>query len=117
MDECIDSLGNACIFSTLDCNSGYRQLPIAKGDQEKTTFTCHAGSYRFLRMPFGLRNAPATFQRAMDIILSGVRWKSCIVYLDDVIIFSKNDDEHLTHLEEVLQIITRRRCNTQTVEM
>ena len=105
MDECIDSLGNACIFSTLDCNSGYWQLPIAKGDQEKTTFTCHAGSYRFLRMPFGLRNAPATFQRAMDIILSGVRWKSCIVYLDDVIIFSKNDDEHLKHLEEVFRLL------------
>ena len=105
MDECIDSLGNANIFSTLDCNSGYWQLPIAEGDQEKTTFTCHAGSYKFLRMPFGLRNAPATFQRAMDIILSGVRWKCCIVYLDDIIVFSKNREDHLRHLEEVFRLL------------
>ena len=105
MDDFIDSLGNACLFSTLDCNSGYWQLPIAEGDRGKTTFTCHAGAYKFLRMPFGLRNAPATFQRATDIILSGVRWKCCIVYLDDVIIFSKNDDDHLAPLAEVFRLL------------
>ena len=105
MDECIDSLGSANIFSTLDCNSGYWQLPIAERDQGKTTFTCHAGSYKFLRLPFGLRNAPATFQRAMDIILSGIRWKYCIVYLDDIILFSKTRDDHLKHLEEVFRLL------------
>ena len=73
MDECIDSFSNACLFSTLDCNSGYWQLPMAEGNQEKNSFMCHAGSYKFLWMPFGLRNALATFQRAMDIILSSVR--------------------------------------------
>ena len=105
MDECIDSLGSANIFSTLDCNSGYWQLPIAERDQDKTTFTCHAGSYKFIRMPFGLRNAPATFQRAMDIILSRVRWKHCIVYLDDIIVFSDTRDDHLSHLDEVLRLL------------
>ena len=105
MDECIDSLGSAKVFSTLDCNSGYWQLPVAEEDQDKTTFTCHAGSYKFLRLPFGLRNAPATFQRAMDIILSRVRWKFVLVYLDDIIIFSRDVDEHLRHLESVLKLL------------
>ena len=105
MDECIDSLGSANVFSTLDCNSGYWQLPVADEDQDKTTFTCHAGSYKFLRLPFGLRNAPATFQRAMDIILSRVRWKYALVYLDDIIIFSRDDDSHLRNIECVLKIL------------
>ena len=105
MDECIDSLGSATVFSTLDCNSGYWQLPVATKDQDKTTFTCHAGSYKFLRLPFGLRNAPATFQRAMDILLSKVRWKYVLVYLDDIIIFSNGNDEHMKHLETVLGIL------------
>lgn len=105
MDDCIDSLGNATLFTTLDCNSGYWQLPIAKEDQEKTTFTCHAGSYRWLRLPFGLRNAPATFQRAMDIILSSVKWRFCLVYLDDIIVFSSTKEEHLRHLRSVFQLL------------
>ena len=87
MDECIDSLGDAVIFTTLDCNSGYWQIPVHPDDRDKTTFTSHYGIYRFLRLPFGLRNAPATFQRAIDIILSGFKWKTCLVYLDDVIVF------------------------------
>ena len=56
-------------------------------------------------MPFGLRNAPATFQRAMDIILSRVRWKYVLVYLDDIIIFSRDEETHLRHLESVMQIL------------
>jgi hypothetical protein len=71
MDECIDSLGDAVVFTTLDCNSDYWQIPVHPGDRDKTTFTSHYGTYRFLRLPFGLRNAPATFQRAIDIILWG----------------------------------------------
>ena len=62
MDECIDSLGDASVFTTLDRNSGYWQIPVAPQDRDKTTFTCHAGTYRYKRMPFGLTNAPATFQ-------------------------------------------------------
>ena len=103
MDECLDSLGEAQYFTTLDANNGYWQIPVAKEDRDKTTFTCHAGTYRFLRMPFGLCNAPATFQRAMDILLAGIRWKSCLVYLDDIIIFSKEVDEHIKHVEQVLE--------------
>jgi hypothetical protein len=78
MDECIDSLGDAIVFTALDCNSGYLQIPVPPDNGDKTIFTSHYGIYRFLRLPFGLRNAPATFQRAIDIILSGVKWKTCL---------------------------------------
>jgi hypothetical protein len=105
MDECIDSLGGATVFTTLDCNSGYWQIPVHPEDQDKTTFTSHYGIYRFLRLPFGLRNAPATFQRAIDIILSGVKWKTCLVYLDDVIVLSGSRSAHLTHVAEVLTLL------------
>ena len=105
MADCIDSLGDARVFSTLDFNSGYWQIPVDHGDQEKTTFTTHCGTYRYKRMPFGLKNAPATFQRALDIILSGVRWQIRLVYLDDVIVFSKDQETHLDHLDTVLSLL------------
>ena len=105
MDDCLDSLGDAMIFTTLDANSGYWQLPVAEEDRDKTTFTTFAGTFRYKRMPFGLRSAPATFQRALDIILSGVRWQTCLIYLDDVIIFSKDIDSHLKDVDEVLQLL------------
>jgi hypothetical protein len=107
MDECIDSLGDAGVFSTLDCNSGYWQIPLHPSDVEKTTFTSHEGLYWFLRMPFGLRNAPATFQRFVDITLTGLTWKVCLVYLDDIIVFSKNNEEHMEHLDLVLHRLYR----------
>jgi len=76
MDNCIVLLGEASVFSMLDCNSGYWQIPVAVEDQDKTTFTCHEGTYKYIRLPFGLTSAPATFQRAIDMILSGVKWKT-----------------------------------------
>ena len=105
MDECIDSLGDARIFSTLDCNCGYWQIPMEPDARDKTTFTCHEGTYRFTRMPFGLPNAPATFHRTVDIVLSGLKWKTCLVYLDDIIVFSQTPEEHLRHLDEVLGLL------------
>jgi Reverse transcriptase (RNA-dependent DNA polymerase) len=107
MDEITDSLGDATIFSTLDCNSGYWQIPVHPDYRAKTTFTSYEGLYRFLRMPFGLRNAPATFQRFVDITLAGLNWKISLVYLDDIIIFSKTKEEHLEHLDAVLHRLYR----------
>ena len=101
MDNCIDFLGDAKVFSTLDSNSGYWQIPVADEDRDKTTFVCHEGAYRFIRPPFGLSNAPATFQLAMDMILGGLKWKSCLVYLDVIIVFSQSVGEHKEHLREV----------------
>ena len=107
MDECIDSLGDAAIFTTLDCNSGYWQIPVDPPDRDKTTFTAHYDTYRFRRLPFGLRNAPATSQRAIDVILSGVKWKTCLVYLDDVIIFSPDRKSHLKHVDDALYLLRK----------
>ena len=107
LDDCLDSLGNAQYFTTLDCNSGYWQIPIAKEDQQKTAFTTHTGTFEWNRMPFGLCNAPATFQRTLDIMLSGFRWKTCLVYVDDVVIFSSSFDEHLDHVRQILTVLKK----------
>lgn len=107
MDDCIDFLGEATVFSMLDCNMGYWQIPVAVEGQEKTTFTCHEGTYKYVRLPFGLTSAPATFQRAIDMLLAGLKWKTVLVYLDDVILFSRKAEEHLGHLEEVLSLLAK----------
>jgi len=102
MEDCLDSLGDAQVFPSLDCTAGYLQVPLRKEDQEKTAFTTHCGTYHWLLMPFGLTNAPATFQRALDLFLSGLKWQICLVYLDDVIIFSANADQHVKDVDMVL---------------
>jgi len=96
------TLADARVFSTLDCNTGYCQIPAAEEDKYLTALTCHLGAWQCARLPFGLCNAPATFQRAVDMILAGVKWQICLVYLDDVIVFSRSPEEHLQHLDEVL---------------
>ena len=63
------------------------------------------GTFCHVRIPFGLRNAPATFERALDIILSGLHWQTCLIYLDDVIVFSKDTNEHVVHVAEVLTLL------------
>ncbi len=107
MDDCIDSMGKAKIFTSLDCNSGYCRIPIHEADRNKTAFASHMGSYRFARMPFGLTNAPATFQRAVDILLSGVNWQFCLVYLDDIIVYSKSEEDQIHHVGEVLSTLRK----------
>ena len=102
MDDCLDSLGDATYFTSLDCTAGYWQVPLRDEDKEKTAFTCHYGTFDYVTMPFGLTNAPATFQRALDIILSGLKWQVCLVYLDDVIIFSATAEQHLKDVDAVL---------------
>jgi len=75
MDDCLDSLGDATVLSTLDCNAGYWKTLVAADDRDKTTFTSQAGLFRFFRLPFGLVNAPASFKQALDSILSGLLWQ------------------------------------------
>jgi len=101
MDDCIDFLGEAKVCSTLDCNSGYWLIPVADEDRDQTTSVFHKGAYRYVRLPFNSSNAPATVQRAIDMILGGIKWKSCLVYLDDIIVFSQSAGEHVEHLREV----------------
>ena len=103
VDETLDTLAGSKWFSTLDLISGYWQVEVSPGDREKTAFTTPSGLYEFKVMPFGLCNAPATFQRLMDMVLAGMQWESCLVYLDDVIIVGKTFQDHLRNLKEVFQ--------------
>jgi len=102
MEDCLDSFGDAQVFTSLDCTAGYWQVLLRKDDQEKTALTTHCGLNHWLSMTFGLTNAPATFQRALDIVLSGLNWQICLVYLDDVIIFSANAEQHVKDVDTVL---------------
>ena len=101
-DVCLDSMTGARWFSTFDLRSGYHQVELAKEDADKTAFVCREGMFRFTAMPFGLCNAGATFQRLMDVVLSGLAFEICLVYLDDVIVFSATLEQHLERLSLVL---------------
>lgn len=103
MDECLDSLGESNVFITLDANWGYWQVPVAQKDRENTAFVCHEDLYRFKRMKFGLKNAHATFQRAIGIILSQYKWKTCLVYLDDIIAYNLIMEDHFSDVEAILK--------------
>ena len=104
-DECIDSLGDAVIFSTLEYNSGYWQIPMADEYRHKTAFVSDCRIFRWLRIPFGLKNAPETFQRATDVIPEGFKWLFTLVYLDDIIIISSSIEELYDHLATVLDLV------------
>ena len=98
----MDALSGSSWFSVLDLQSGYWQQEVRESDREKTAFSTHTGLWEFQRMPFGLKGAPASFQRLMMAVLAGLTWRECLVYLDDVIVFGKFFDEALTHLDHVL---------------
>ena len=100
--DCLDAFGESRYFTSLDLNSGYLQVRVREQDQDKTAFVTQDGLYCFQFMPFGLKNAPMTFQRAMDLHLSGLKWNTVIVYLDDCVVFSDTFENHLIKLETVL---------------
>jgi len=101
IDDALNHLKNMKYFTILDLISGYYQIPIREEDKEKTAFITHSGLYEFNVMPFGLTNAPATFQRLMNVTLAGLNWKICLVYIDDILIFSQTMDEHMIRLHNV----------------
>ena len=104
IDDLLDALHGARWFSTLDLKSGYWQVPIMERDKEKTMFRTSSGQlYEFNQVPFGLCNAPATFSRLMDRVLTGLHWETCLFYLDDIIIFSSTWEEHLARLLQVFE--------------
>lgn len=102
IDDSLDRLRDARFFSKIDLTNGYWSIPIKESDKYKTAFQSHNGLFEFNRMPFGLTNAPSTFQRTMNCILNKFGWKFSLVYLDDVIIFSKSAEEHLEHIRETV---------------
>jgi hypothetical protein len=102
IEECLDTLSGTEYFSTLDMASGYWQISIAPEDRHKTAFCTKYGLYEHIRMGFGLCNAPATFQRAMNLVLRGMTWKEVMAYLDDVIVLGKGFEDMLENLRNTL---------------
>ena len=101
--DALDLLGKQRWFTALDACSGYHQIPVHPRDRELTAFRTPDGSlYQYNSLSFGLCNAPASFQRAMDSVFADIKWDSVFVYLDDIIVFSKTFEDHLKHLREVL---------------
>ena len=103
IEEILDNLGKCSYFSTLDLAQGFHQIELDPQSIEKTAFTVPNGHFEFLRLPFGLKNSPATFQRVMDNILKEYLNKFCLVYMDDIIIFSKSQNEHLQHISAIFK--------------
>ena len=104
IDEIFDSLDGAKFFTTMDLYSGYHQILMDTESVEVTTFTTKFGNYQFKVMPFGLTNAPATFQREMNRILFPYIGDFVFNFIDDILIYSKTEEEHLEHLEKVLAV-------------
>ncbi|UYV63096.1 hypothetical protein LAZ67_2003113 [Cordylochernes scorpioides] len=107
IDDTLDSLKGAKFYSSMDLRSGYWQIEVDEADREKIAFIISDGLYEFLVMPFGLCNAPATFERMMDKILKGLKWTMALCYLDDIVMYSKSFNEHLHRLEIILQCLDK----------
>lgn len=103
IDNILDKLGRAQYFSTIDLAKGFHQIIVKEEDRLKTAFSTPYGHYEFVRMPFGLKNAPATFQRLINYVLRDLINKICVVYLDDILIFSTSFQEHLCNIDKVFR--------------
>jgi hypothetical protein len=118
IDESLDGLSGSQWFSTLDLAAGYWQVEVDPNDRPKTAFTTGTGLFQFRVMPFGLCNAPSTFERLMENVLKGLQWDTCLIYLDDLIIHSVTFDNQICRLREVFDrlrmanlILKPKKCN------
>jgi len=107
IDTCLDTLNGCEFFSTCDLCWGYWQTEIDERDRDKTAFVTWKGQWHFKVLSFGLANAPSQFARIMELVMSGLTYDVCLVYLDDILIFSKTFDEHLDHLAIVFDRLDR----------
>ncbi len=105
-EEVVSSLGQANCLSKMDLAKGFHKVPVATDSKDKTTFSCKFGKFRYLRMPFGLHNAPSTFQIMMQRCLKDLELFSS-PYIDDVVVFSNSWPDHLHHLFQVMSRLNK----------
>ena len=107
----MDYLGESCVYSKLDLKLGYHQIRIRQGDEQKKTFRNNQGPYEWLVMSFVLSNAPNTFMRLMNVVFIQFIGKFVIVYLDDILIFSRNREENLENIEMVIKMLHKEKLH------
>ncbi|WVZ93867.1 hypothetical protein U9M48_039820 [Paspalum notatum var. saurae] len=105
VEELFEELHGAQWFTTLDLRSGFHQILVAEEDRYKTAFQTHQGHYEYKVMPYGLTSAPATFQSVMNFILASLLRKCAVVFIDDILIYSKSIQEHAQHVQQVFQLL------------
>ncbi|KAM2668750.1 hypothetical protein EV2_020312 [Malus domestica] len=117
INDLFDQLKGACVFSKIDMRSGYYQLKIRSDDVPKTAFRTRYGHYKFLVMPFGLTNAPTTFMNLMNQVFHPYLDRFVIVFIDDILVYSKNKTDHARHLRFVLKTLRAIGCMLSSVNV
>jgi hypothetical protein len=114
IDDLLDKIQGAQYFTSMDLLQGFYQLPLLESDRHKTAFKTTFGHYQFRVVSMGLTNAPSVFQRVMNKIFQGQVNRHVLIYLDDILIFSRTKEEHLQHIQQVLKTIQDNNLSLKT---